>query len=198
MSSKTDQKSLELLYENIVDNKELLLEEEKEYIDKAAKNIVQQLYEGIASYTKLAPRERLCDFISTEQVHIGQGEFKKFFSDASYEDQKAICYIFEDIIFRYLVEFLVYVVTKENQISISFRHLVDFSHMINNPIEIPYEDTQEVLKMLKNVLSHAIVFLYTRNSNKHSSTTDRWKKWREEQLKFEGLRKKLPELEGLI
>jgi hypothetical protein len=191
-----DQKSLEFLYENIVENKEPLLEEEREYIDAASKQIVQQLYKGIASYVKLAPREPLYNFISSEQLHFDKEPFKKFFSNVDYEDHKVIIHIFEDVILKNLVEFLVYVVTKENRIYISFRHFVDFVRMFNNPFEVPYENTQEVLKMFKNVLSHAIIFLYSKPAP--AATTDRWKMWRERRMKFERLEKKLPELEGVF
>lgn len=196
-----DQKNLEMLYESIAFKAPELLQKEKELIEILSKNIVDSLYENVAS---MKPRYSgpLDNFVYSKFLNpiVVDNIF-----EVSREINHSIYVVFERQILNALYHHLIRLEESSNYYDLKPKYVTFKPTSYLNDgrsfkeISIPYENKEKVLKMFKRMIAATIVYFYDLNDSPNpEEPMGKWHAWRKEQLKFQGLRQKLPELEGLI
>lgn len=196
-----DQKSLEFLYESIAFKAPELLQKEKELIEILSKSIVKSLYENLAS---MKPRYSgpLNNFVYSKFLNpiVVDNIFK-----VSQEINHSIYVMFEREILGALYNHLIRLEESSNYYDLKPKYVrfKPTSHLKDGrsfkEISIPYENKDKVLKMFKRMVAATIVYFYNLNDSPNPDEPyGKWHAWRKEQLKFQILRKKLPELEGIF
>jgi len=194
-----DEKLLEMLYESIVNPKQLLEEEEK-FTSNLARNIVDSLYKNILNIKEIVGGP-LNDFVYAyflNDLHYGNA------FNASKEETKAIGFVFQSnlsIMYHHLVR----VKVDENKPqSVCFRRMEDWVNKVTKEIRVSYENKEEIIKQMKNIMEDQILYMYDQSNQFYAQYLNlnenfvRWFEWRKDRLKLQGLTQKLPELKGVF
>lgn len=195
MSSKSDQRSLEMLYESI--NQFVFLEIEEKFAERAAENIVDQLYEEIDNIK--VSEDKAGEFFSTlPLIDIIKNE--NIF-EGSKEEIDAFVKVFDIRIFTDVKKFvhsIVFHVIKFQEPSQLWPEFIESEK--TSGFRVTDQNKEKIVQKFKEIIKYVIEYYYNICSRGFSPSKSfkTWYDWREEKLKFEGLRRKLPELEGLI
>jgi hypothetical protein len=198
-----EQKQLELLYEQIASNKttlELLPEEEKYF-----KNVIDFYF------NRFNTNPRIREFMkkgSSSAVLVTMlngyerpAPFSQFCVDSLGSKEKVINSFYNTNVLGFTESFirLKKVKTNDGKKVLAFQFL-KLNNSNSNPKTIPLMETQivreNIEKSLMNALEHFINRAHTIKAEDKYVTM--WYEWRDDRVKYQKLRDKLPELEGVF
>jgi hypothetical protein len=213
MKSK-DQSSLEIIYEQIVKEDGRLLEKEKEYARLTAEQIVEEATKAIKR--RIANRgkirgERLSDFISPLLTSGGERAFGN-------EVPEHVLSVYVSLLRLDVFMELVYLttnkladfafsgpVTKEEDIVVVVvdpTMLVQTSGKAEKKL-ISFLDKQALREEIQRVIEQTFIIRYNQCFNpaavKYTSPNKQvWADWRSDQVKYQEIKARLPELKGIF
>lgn len=202
-----DQKQLELLYEQIVEEDTRVLNKEKEYARITAEQIIDKSTKAIKK--RIANRgkirgEHLGDFISP--LLTGGGE--QAFGD---EIPESVLSVYVSLLRLDVFTELIYFTSQkhsDNQeedievVVVDPTMLVQTSGKADRKV-IPFLDKQPLREEIQRVIEQTFVIRYNQcfrpaAAKYMSFPRQEWAKWRSEELKYEKIKTKLPELKGIF
>jgi hypothetical protein len=190
-----DQKSLELLYEQVSGREPFpLIKEEEALFDKAAAIITKEAWKVIKAEGDL----NFYNHTSLSQIVHGLSDALKpkemvvKYFPKEIQDEASMIY-FAGIIY-YLPRnkiFLKRYYEPEDGLFFDF----ETSYLLTNvKRKVNINDKEKFFQTLKEWFVNHFEFLFPSFEHSHPD----WAKWREERLKFQGVKEKLPELEGIF
>lgn len=203
-----DQKNLELLYENISNQQQeeqfIFLEEEKEYFNKVSAELAEMIVLKKDSLWKFLNNPDYMD--TTKSLDnfdrmLFLEPLTKFFESPSLSDlEKEINEMYLNYVIAMILNNIV--VQKGNTDDKSEMNLkfTIFSPKNMKWLNVNIKDEKLLRETIKHALEESLkvwsVEVYENRSHHPHFIT--WRQWREEKVKIQKLKNKLPELEGLI
>ena len=202
-----DQGSLEFLYEQVVEGDTCILKKEKEYAKLTAEQIVKEATKAIKRRISNRGKirgESLADFISPLLISQGEQAFKN-------EVPNLILSIYASMLRLDVFMELIYFTSdkpadrQEEDIDVVIIEptmLTQTSGSAEKKI-ISFLDKQALQQEIQRVIEQTIVIRYNQcfspiASKYISANKQVWANWRIEELKYEKIKTKLPELEGIF
>ena len=185
-----DQKQLELLYEQVVEQAFSLLREEEKFVKECIKHVITMTESRLdnKSPREFGYRTTLRDYglpgapyMASEAVSEGMPRF----------EQEALRAIHNSIYMNFANKVLLLTANKQNFVSIKLKHKL---------ANVPWDNKKEVIELLENFLKTCMQeSLEEMKSISHASEyVAAYFKWRNEKLPIQKMEKSLPEIEGIF
>lgn len=185
-----DQKQLELLYEQVVEQAFSLLREEEQFVKECVKNVIKMIDERFDKFSspEFGYRTTLHDYglpgapyMASEAVSEGMTRF----------DKQALSAVFNSIYMNFANKVLLLTANKQNFVSIKLKH---------EQANVPWDNKKEVTELLEDFLKTCMQeTLEEIKSISHASEyVTAYFKWRNEKLPIQKIEKSLPEIEGIF
>ena len=196
MSSKSDQRSLEMLYESI--NEFVLLKEEELFI-KQCSRIICTIIDHQVSIGRFPKGSSVIQFLFSAPVKDALKDSKL---ELSKEEQINFVHVFIVWFYKHVVKHSELNVVKGVESIVFYKvnnpNDVDHLQAYSEVKVVPFANKQEILKNFEEMFEYYIEKDLDYLKDHHSDRAQGYLKWREEKMKFQNLRKKLPELEGIF
>jgi hypothetical protein len=184
-----------------------LLSSEKNYSELAAKQILNQINRSLDSMrtTSYNYEEKLDSITSSYPTDLIS--YNNIFDIPDKQVNSATSNIYYMYIFKSVFRKLILIGLDEQtqKFYIKFYttdHLASYDNKEHNIVFV--QDQNNVSQQIKNTIEQTIVFFYnlflskTESDSRMAYLQQNWINWRKEQLKFENLTHKLPELRGIF
>lgn len=196
MSSKSDQRSLEMLYESI--NEFVLLKEEELFIKHCSRIILESIDHQV-NIGRFPKGSSVIQFLFSSPV-------KDALNDAnlklSKEEQINFVHVFSIWFYKHTVKYSELNVVKGVESIVFYKvddpNAQDHLQAYSEVKVVPFANKQEILKNFEEMFEYYIEKDLDYLKINSSPRVESYLLWREEKLKFQGLIKKLPELEGIF
>lgn len=191
MSSKSDQKRLEFLYEQVNSKESLeLLEDEQRFVEEVSALVFRRVSRN---YDNLPLGSILWSIISFTEIKQCLKETIKDFPNEILQYFEKV-YLFQGVYESLRNIWLFQKITQGNKkefVKLKFAYPSN-PYVIKQVLDFqkqPEESLEEIKKVVTLFLEHSLTQAYEDKD---------FVQWREEKVKFRNLRKKLPELEGIF
>lgn len=189
-----DQKQLEMLYEQVSNGRIPLIKEEEALFDKAAAIITKEAWKVIKAKGDL----NFYNHTSLSQIVHGLSDvlkpkemIAKYFP-REIQDEASMIY-FAGIIY-FLTRNKIFLKRYYEPEDGLFFDFETYYILRSVKRKVSINDKEKFFRTLKEWFVNHFEFLFPSFTHEHPT----WAKWREDRLKFQGVKEKLPELEGIF
>lgn len=196
MSSKSDQRSLEMLYENI--NEFVLLKEEELFIKHCSRIILESIDHQV-KIGRFPKGSSVIQFLFSSPIKDALKDSKLGLSK---EEQMNFTHVFSVWFYRHVAKYSELNVVKGVESIIFYKvnkpNDTDSLQTYSEVKVVPGANKQEILKNFEELFEFYVEKDLDYLKDLESNRVEGYLIWREEKMKFQNLRKKLPELEGIF
>jgi hypothetical protein len=197
----TDQKKLELLYEQLGSNVSQILPEEQDFFDRIAERYVQEITNAVKRMDVTTSGFFLDQIFFTNPIWYDLDALN--IEDLDLKED--VWVTLDETVLHYINSKLVFLHKTKRGPFIFFKDINTLDNSVEHkePVQIliSKENQQIILSHFKQLMSELILYFYNKVLQMHSHTKQEnknWAKWRKHELELKKLKQKLPELEGVL
>lgn len=195
----TDQKKLELLYEQLGSNVSHILPEEQDFFDRIAERYVREITNAVKRMDVTTSGFFLDQIFFTNPIWYDLDALN--IEDLDLKED--VWVTLDETVLHYINSKLVFLHKTKRGPFIFFKDIntLDNSVKHKEPVQIliSKENQQNILSHFKQLMSELILYFYNKVLHSHTKQENKnWAKWRKHELELKKLKQKLPELEGVL